>query len=504
MIFSQKKAKLKILFVSSEEAPFAKIGGLGEVMFSLPRALNELGHDARVMMPRYGTIKPSEFDLKTEYEGLAVPTAPEQGGKRLVCNVLRYDRTSAPRSPVTTYFLENQEYYELRSNAYGYKDDAVRFALLSRGALEFLNDGADWLPDVIVATDWMTGFLPNLLATDYRDYKRFQKLATVFSIHNLGSQGPLRNYRFIPEMERDDGYGPLPDFLSERMQNINSMRRGIMHADVINTVSPKYAAEITTGEFGEGLDGLLRERRERLFGILNGIDYETADPAKDPLVAKNFASKNLPAREENKLFLQKRFGLEPDKNKFVAGIVSRLTNQKGFELLFPVIDTFLKASQAQLIVVGEGDPEIMTFFHELEKKWPGQVSAHLQFDAELPRLIFAGADVILVPSYFEPSGLTQMEAMHYGAVPAARKTGGLADTIEDFSPETKKGTGFLFEEYDPSSFLVAIIRAWVNWRHREAWKQIQKRAMEKDFSWLHSAKEYEKLFKLALKFRAKA
>lgn len=502
MNFFSKSQKLNILFVTTEQAPFAKVGGLGEVMFSLPRALNELGHDARVMIPRYGTIKLSEFDLKMEYEGLAVPTAPEQNGQKLACNVFRYDQTSDPRSPVTTYFLENQEYYEFRSNIYGYKDDSVRFALLSRGALEFLNDGADWLPDVIVVTDWMTGFLPNFLATDYRDYKRFQKLATVFSIHNLESQGPLRHYRFIPEMEWDDGYGSIPDFFSERMQNINAMRRGIRYADIINTVSAKYAEEITTGEFGEGLDGLLRERRERLFGILNGIDYETVDPAKDPLLAKNFTSKNLQAREENKLALQKRFGLKQDKDIFLAGIVSRLTSQKGFDLLEPVAEDFLKTAGAQLVVVGEGDPDIMSFFKELENKFPGEVRTRLQFDEELPRLIFAGADVILVPSHFEPSGLIQMEAMRYGAVPVARKVGGLADTIDDFAPETGKGTGFLFEEATPTALLIAIVRAFTNWRHKKSWSKLQKTVMEKDFSWLRSAKEYEKLFRLALKLRA--
>src|SRR3989344_4642109 len=441
MIFPQKKSRLKILFVSTEETTFAKVGGLGEVMVSLPRALNELGHDARVMLPRYGTIDPYLHNLKLEYEGLQVPTAPENGGKRLVCNVLRFDPTSETRSPVTTYFLENREYYELRSNAYGYKDDPVRFALLSRGALEFLADGADWLPDGIVATDWMTGFIPNLLATDYAEYKRLKNIATVFSIHNLESQGPLRHHRFIPEMERDDGYGSLPDFFSERMENINAMRRGIRYADVINTVSLKYAEEICTPEFGEGLDGLLRERRGRLVGI--------------------------------------------------------------FKFLLRVAVPFLKPTPPQFIVVGEGDPEIMTAFKELEKKWPGQVRTHLQFDDELPRLIFAGADAILVPSYFEPSGLIQMEAMRYGAVPVARQTGGLADTVEDFSPEEKRGTGFLFEEYEPSSLLVALVRTWENWRQKEAWKKIQKRAMEKDFSWLASAREYEKLFRLALKLRAK-
>lgn len=502
MIFSPRNRKLKILFVSSEEAPFAKVGGLGEVMFSLPRALRDLGHDARVMIPRYGTIKLAEHNFKIAYEGLAVPTAPEQGGRRIICNIRQYEQNSNPYSPVTTYFLENQEYFELRSNIYGYNDDSIRFALLSRGALEFLNDAADWLPDVIVATDWMTGFIPNFLATDYRDYKRLQKLATVFSIHNLESQGPLRHHRFIPEMERDDGYGPIPDFFSERMQNINAMRRGIMYADVINTVSAKYAAEITTEEFGEGLDGLLRERRGRLFGILNGIDYETVNPATDQLLAKNFTSKKPGDREDNKLALQKRFGLKQDKNVFVAGIVSRLTDQKGFDLLEQVIDDFLKTTGAQLVVVGEGDPKIMSFFEELENKFPGEVRAHLQFDENLPHQIFAGVDVILVPSHFEPSGLTQMEAMRYGAVPIARKVGGLADTIEDFVPETGKGTGFLFEEAAPTAFLIALVRAFTNWRHKKSWSKLQKAVMEKDFSWLASAKEYEKLLRLALKLKA--
>ncbi|KKU06423.1 MAG: Glycogen synthase GlgA [Parcubacteria group bacterium GW2011_GWA2_45_30] len=501
--FLGKKPPLRILFVTSEEAPFAKVGGLGEIMFSLPRALNKLGHDARVMIPRYGTIERSLPPFNMEYEGLDVPTAPEQSGTRLICNVLRCDSTDDPHSPTITYFLENKEYYELRSNIYGYKDDAVRFALLTRGCLEFLNHGSDWLPDILVATDWMTGFLPNFLATDYREYKKIRKIASVFSIHNLNSQGPQGDHRFIPESELDNGYGSIPDFFDLRMENINAMRRGILYADVINTVSQKYAQEIMTEEFGEGLDGILRERRDRIFGILNGIDYETNNPAADNYLAANFSVKNLERRGENKIYLQKHFGLPQGQQIFLSGIVSRLTKQKGFSLFPPVIESFLKETRSQIIIMGTGEIEIMTYFQDLEKKFPDQVRAQLQFDGVLPHLIFAGADVVLVPSNFEPSGLTQMEAMRYGAIPVARRVGGLADTIEDFNPETQEGTGFLFDEFNPMAFLIALIRSFVNWKHHASWRKLQCSAMEKDFSWERSAKEYERLFYLAADFHAR-
>lgn len=499
-----KKPPLKVLFVTSEEAPFAKVGGLGEVMFSLPRALNRLGHDTRVMIPRYGTIERTFPPLRMAYEGLSVPTAPEQKGKRLVCNVLRYDATADPQSPVTTYFLENSEYFELRSNVYGYKDDGIRFALLSRGCLEFLNLNREWMPDILVSTDKLTGLVSNFLATDYRDYKRLQGLTTVFSIHNLEYQMTSnKNHRFIPESERDDGYGPVPDFFDPRLDDINSVRRGIIYSDVINTVSQKYAEEITTEEFGEGLDGILREKRDRLFGILNGLDYKTNDPATDPLLTANFTVKSLNKRAENKLALQKRFGFTQDPNIFLAGVVSRLTKQKGFTLFPTIIEAFLKTTHSQLILVGTGDQEIMQFFQNLEKKFPYQVKAHLQFDGDLPKLIFAGADVMLVPSYFEPSGLTQMEAMRYGSIPVARRVGGLADTIDDYRPETGIGTGFLFDDFEPMDFLIALVRALVNWRHKPSWLNLQKQAMNKNFSWEVSAHEYERVFRQAIELHAK-
>lgn len=490
---------MKILFVTSEEAPFAKVGGLGEVIFSLPRALNRLGHDARVMMPLYGTVDLEKFKLSYIHKDLQVPTSSESDTKNLVCNVRRYKPKDLSKDPVMTYFLENREYYELRSNVYGYTDDRIRFALLSRGCLEFLNTSSEWLPDVIVCADWMTGYLLNYFKLEYKDSKKLRGIATVLSIHNLQGQGTEKPQRFISEMQRDDGHGPIPDFFDDRLKNINAMKRGIMYADVVNTVSSTYAKEITTEEYGEGLEDLLSEKREKLYGILNGIDYETNNPATDKCVSAKFTTHNLEDREENKAVLQKRMGLPQKKDAFVMGIVSRITRQKGFNLLQPIIEPFLKITGSQLIVVGTGDPEIMDFFIALEKKFPEQVVAFMQFDAELPHLIYSGCDVLLIPSKFEPSGLTQMEAMRFGAIPIARKTGGLADTIDDFDPSKGNvGTGFLFENMDAQELLIALTRAYTNWQHRTDWKKLQKRAMEKDFSWDHSAKEYAILFQKAI------
>ena len=499
MSFFKKDRKLKILFVTTEEAPFAQVGGLGGVMFALPRALRALGHDARVMIPYYGSIDKSIFLPTYIFTDLNVPTESGNSGKQLICNVRMLEETPGSRSPAPTYFLENQEYYETRANIYGYTDDRVRFALLSRGCLEFLNFSRDWRPDIIVTTDWMTGYLPNLLKTDYKDYRNLQDIATLFSIHNLSSQGTVRHHQFLQETERDDGYGPLPGFFDERLSYINAMRRGILYADLINTVSPTYASEITTPEFGEGLDSLLREKRGRLFGVLNGIDYVTNNPENDPYLAKNFSLNSMQNRSENKIALQKRFGLPQDENIFMLGIVSRLVRQKGFGLLEPILADFIKETNAQLVMLGTGDTSIMDIFQKFEKEFPSKVRTHFQFEETIPHLIYAGCDVLLVPSQFEPSGLIQMEAMRFGAVPIARKTGGLADSISDYTPDTNQGDGFLFNEFKPNALLVAMTRAFVNWRYKEKWLGLQKRAMIKDFSWDRSAREYITLFRRAIK-----
>lgn len=492
------KKGLKILFVSSEEAPFAKVGGLGEVMFSLPRALKRLGYDARVMMPLYGTVDQEKYKLTYVKKRVSVSTSAESSGDPVVCNMRKFESSGHGQSPVTTYFLENQEYYELRSNVYGYKDDRMRFLLLCRGCLEYFAGSPEWKPDVIVSTDWMAGYLPNILKTEYRNHPYLKRVASVFSIHNMSSQGLDKPERYIEESERDDGKSPLPDMFSDRLASINSMRRGIMYADMVNTVSQKYAEEITTEEYGAGLDRLLSHKRGKLIGILNGIDYETNNPATDKLLAARYDARNPEVRSANKIALQRRLGLLENKSAFLVGIVSRITRQKGFDLLKPIIEPFLRLTGAQLAVVGTGDPEIMDSFRALETKMPGQVVAYMQYDNDLPHMIFSGCDVLLIPSRFEPSGLTQMEAMRYGTVPIARKTGGLADSIDDYSPESGRGTGFLFEQSDPLELLIAMTSAYSCWRHRAEWKSLQRRVMTRNFSWDHSAHEYAAMFKKAL------
>lgn len=493
MSLLSKKGPFKVLFIASEAAPFVKVGGLGEIMFSLPLALRELGHDARVMIPRYAHVDGEKYPMVMELEGLNMGTSETDPYGILKCNVLKYQNEKS-----ITYFLENMEYYEKRANVYGYGDDTIRWVLLSKGTLEFLKR-SEWKPDIIVACDWQAGFISNYLHTEYKDDPILKNITTVFSIHNLKFQG-MFDPNFVSEMDFDAGHQDIPPLPDEKIVKLNGMRRGIFYADVINTVSPNYAKEILTEEFGETLDKLLGERKSRLFGILNGINTESLNPETDPDLAVNYSFKNIDKRRENKVALQKQFGIGADQNKFVAGIVSRLDSQKGFELFMQMLAQFLDNVDTQLVVTGEGDPRYRVFFEELKNKYPDRIGLHLAFDPRMTRLILAGSDVILVPSKFEPCGLVQMEAMRYGAIPIVRKVGGLADSVEDFDPATQKGTGFVFEKFDPFSLTIAMVRAHEIYRQKDIWSKIVKRAMMQDFSWKKSATEYLKLFEMALRF----
>jgi starch synthase len=513
-LFKTPKSSRKILFIAPEAKPFAKAGGLGEVMFSLPRAMAKLGHDARVMIPRYADIDPDKYHLRMEYSGLEVPTDSVSGKDNepafLTCNVRKFDPSmqsgssidSDEKNPVITYFLENQEYYEKRSNVYGYSDDAVRWALFCRGVLEFLRVSKDWMPDVIVSSDWQTGFLSSYLNTSYKQLPKFANLTTVFMIHNLYYQG-MFDHRYVNEMDFDDGQSAMPSLFDPRLLNINGMRRGIMYSDLVTTVSPTYSQEIMTKEFGEMLDELLKERRARVHGVLNGIDYEEFNPETDKNLPVNYRANSLTKRAKNKEELQAKFGLPKDKKVPVVAIVSRLVEQKGFDLLFGMTEPLLKELGFQLVIVGGGDGKYMGYFKELAEKFPQQVSAHLSFDPILPRLIFGGADMILIPSRFEPCGLVQMEAMRYGVVPVVRKTGGLNDSVTDFNTKTGIGNGFVFSDYNALSMGIALTRAMEHYRNPITWREIQKQAMARNFSWEKSAEEYTKLYDLAINFKTK-
>lgn len=487
---------LKVLFVATEVAPFASIGGLSQVMFFLPRALKRLGVDVRIFLPKFGSIDEKKYGIKMLYQGLRVPTGEKEGTRELVCNVKIWE--GGVKEPIV-YFLENMEYYEMRANVYGYTDDPIRFALLSRGALEFLKV-SDWTPDVINCNDWHTGFLVNYLRTTYKTEPKLKKIATVYSIHNLTHQGTF-DHRFVSELEIDDGRSQIASFFNERLGKQNFMKRGILYADIINTVSENYAKEILTPEYGEGLDPLLKEVRTKVFGVLNGLDYDDFNPSIDKIIKTNFSLKNMTKRQDNKLDLQKEFGLPQSLETPILAIAGRLTEQKGLDLFPRVLPFLLSEYPIQFIAMGGGDNKYRGFFAEIEKKFPRQVGTHLLPNWTLPRKIFAGADMFLAPSKWEPGGITVIEAMRYGSIPIVRATGGLADTVVDYDPDKHEGTGFSFRNYNDLSFFATIVRALESYKDKPEWQGLIRRAMKKDYSWHASAQKYLDLYERAITFR---
>lgn len=490
---------LKILFVAAEVAPFASVGGLSQVMYFLPKALKKMGHDVAIFMPRYGTIDEKKYRIRPLMTGLKVPTGETSGVKELICNVKV--RTGNKYEP-TVYFLENMEYYEKRANVYGYSDDPVRFALLSRGALEWLSKSA-WRPDLIHTNDWHTGYLVNYLHNTYKDDTKLKSIAALFTIHNLAHQGVI-DFRFAPPLDLDDGTGSLVTLLSERLKKQNALKRGIINADIVNTVSERYSREILTPEYGAGLDNLLKQVRAKVYGVLNGLDYDDFNPATDKLIKQNFTSKTLKLRLENKSDLQKEFNLPVDPRTPVFAMSSRLSDQKGLELVVKVLPYLLKEFEIQFIIVGEGDNKYREFFAKLEQEFPKQVGTHLMVNWQLPRKIFAGADMLLLPSKFEPGGIVVMEGMRYGAVPVVRATGGLADIVTDFDIEKNSGNGFVFKEFSELSFFGALTRALEIYRCGKMWQGLVRRAMQADFSWEVAAAKYSDLYQRAIEYRKEA
>lgn len=495
-------AHLKVLFVSAEVAPFSSVGGLSQVSFFLTRALYKMGVDIRIFTPKYGTLDEQKFPTHMVLPGLSVPTNETGGGKNpkeLICNVKSFAETKK-REP-TVYLLENMEYFEKRANVYGYSDDHIRFGLLSRGALEFIKKGF-FVPDLIHVNDWHTGYLVNFLREEYKDDPGLAKIATLLSVHNL-FQGNF-DFEHASQMDFDDGKGRLSGFFTDQFLKQNALRRGVISADVVNTVSETYATEITREEFGRSLASLFKELRGKLYGVLNGLDYSEFNPATDKVIKRTYNGRDLKFRVENKLDLQKIFGLTVDPAKPLVAIWGRLVEQKGLDLVLPTIEFALIELGVQLVVMGGGDDKYRDFFANLEKKFPGQVGTHLRSDFILPRKIIAGADMALFPSRYEPGGIVAMEAMRYGCVPIARAVGGLADSISDYDPETDQGTGFLFKKFANESFLVCLARALEVYKNKKEWVKIMRRAMEADFSWTKSAEKYFNLYHRAVRFRKEA
>jgi starch synthase len=484
-----ERQSLKVLFLSAEVVPFAKTGGLADVAGSLPKAIRALGHDIRVAMPRYGRIDPVKFELKEVLPAFPVPMDKRTEEAAVLQGVIGRD--------VPVYMIENAKYYD-RDGIYMYPDDAERFVFFCRSALEMLGR-LGWRPDIIHCNDWHTAIVPNWLKTLYRDDPLFAHTATVYTIHNLAYQGIFGHRVLEIAGIAEQGFMYHPEMV-DLSEVVDLMARGIFFADVINTVSERYAQEILTPEFGEKLDPLLRERRERLFGIVNGIDYEVMNPATDKYIAQNYDLDHLQKRVANKMDLQKEANLQQDPVIPLIGVISRLTDQKGFDILGDVIDHVLDLD-LQLVLLGTGDPHYHEMFSRIAQAYPGRVAVFLTFNASLAQKIYAGSDMFLMPSRFEPCGLGQLIAMRYGSVPIVRATGGLADTVQDLNPTTGEGNGFSFVRHDRWTLFATIVRAVENYKYRETWQKLQVRGMTADFSWNASAKKYVDLYWRALQLQ---
>jgi starch synthase len=484
-----ENGSLRILLLAAEVVPFAKTGGLADVAGTLPKAVRALGHDIRVAMPRYGRIDSAKFQLQERVPSFDVPIHRTTEPARLLRATIGTD--------IPVYMVDNAKYFD-REGIYMYPDDADRFIFFCRAMLEALKH-LDWRPDVIHCHDWHTAIVPNWLNTIYKDDPFFADIATVYTIHNLAYQG-IFGYRVLEIAGLDEwGFQYHPD-MADLNEVVDLMGRGIYWADLVSTVSETYAREILTPEYGERLDPLLCDRRDRLFGILNGIDYEMTNPATDPHLATNYEATSLDRRPQNKSALQREAKLPEEPGVPLIGIISRLTDSKGFDILSEAIDHILDLG-VQFVLMGTGEQQYHDLLGRMVRLYPHQLAIFLTFNAPLAQRIFAGSDIFLMPSRFEPCGTGQLIAMHYGSVPVVRATGGLADTVQDYDPRTGQGTGFVFHDYDCWKLFAAIVRAIEIFAHRDLWRQIQLRGMSADFSWDRSARKYIDLYRRAIASR---
>ncbi len=471
---------INVLFASSEVFPFAKTGGLGDVAGSLPKAISKSGADIRVVMPNYGTI-PQEFKDSMEFLGYIYV---DLSWRHQYCGILKLVHDG-----ITYYFTDN-EYYFKREELYGYFDQAEQFTFFCRAIIEML-PAIGFKPDIIHCNDWQTGIVSLLLKAGYKT-AFFSKIRTVFTIHNLKYQGVFPKEVLSDLMDVGWQY-----FTSDGMEfhdNVNYMKAGLVYSHSISTVSPTYAQEIKTDFYGEGLKDVLLRRSNDLYGILNGIDYEKNDPKTDPRIYGPYSFDNVNLKYENKRRLQQELGLPEKPDIPIIGIISRLTDQKGFDLIECVLEDILQLD-IQLVLLGKGDEHYEHIFEAAAARHSDRVSASITFNDTLSHRIYAGSDMFLMPSLFEPCGLGQIFSFRYGAVPIVRETGGLNDTVRSYDESTGAGNGFTFSNYNAHDMLNSIRRAVDFYNNKkDIWQLLVQRGMTADFSWDKSAGEYMKMY----------
>lgn len=474
-----------IAFIGSECHPFVKTGGLGDVMYALPRELVKQNCDVRVILPRYACI-PQKYQEKMEYRGEFYMDLG-QTGRNYYVGIMEYVWDG-----VVYDFIDNQEFFSAGNPYISLVDDIPKYCYFSKAALAALNY-LNWIPDIIHCHDWQAALVPVYLRTMFQD-SPVGRAKTVLTIHNLRFQGIYN----IPTIQYWTG---LPDevfemgALKQDYEDANMLKGGLAYADRITTVSGTYAWEIQTPEYGEKLEEHLRYHSYKLRGIVNGIDYGMWNPATDPALAVNYDITNvLDHKWQNKLALQEELGLVQDQGKFVIGLISRLTNQKGLDLVNAIVPELMDGN-TQVVVLGTGDKQYEDTFRYYENAYRGMFSACIQYDESRAHRIYAGADALLVPSRFEPCGLTQLNAMHYGTLPIVRETGGLKDTVQPYNLFDGEGNGFTFDRYDAGLLLDAINRAKTEYFvNRYHWDEVVQRDMAKDVSWQNSARQYKDLY----------
>ena len=472
---------MKVLFVASEAVPFIKTGGLADVAGSLPKSLKAEGVDIRVILPKYGSIK-EEWTSKMSHVGnITVPVSWRD--KYAGVDMIEHDG-------VTYYFLDNEEYFK-RDSLYGYFDDAERFAFFSRAVLNVL-PMLDFWPDVIHTNDWHAGMVNVFLKLDHIGDERYAGIKTLFSIHNLKYQGVFPKSVMNDVLGLDWKYFNNGDL--EFYDAVNYMKAGIIYADFVGTVSRTYAQEIQYDYFGENLDGLLRKRSDSLFGIVNGIDYDVYNPATDKNLLYTYDVNSWNKKVDNKVRLQEDLGLPVKRDTPIIAMVTRLVEAKGLDLLVRIMDELLATEDAQFVLLGTGDKRYEDWFQGLQWRFPDKVSANIRFSNQLAQRIYASADIFLMPSIYEPCGIGQLIALRYGTVPVVRATGGLRDTIQPYNKYTGEGNGYIFENINAHDMAYVIKQALGDYRDKSVWNHLVENAMNSDYSWKNSAKEYINLF----------
>ncbi len=487
---------MKIAFVSSEVEPYAKTGGLADVAGSLPIALEKLGCEVKIFLPKYFQIDEDKYGLHYNWN-VGEMIIRVAGHSRSV----HLHQATLPNSNIQVNFIDCPHYYH-RGHIYtNDPDEDERFILLCKGVIETLQR-MQWVPDIIHCNDWQTGLLPLFVKDNYSWDRMFKSTAFLFTIHNIGYQGRFpKSTMFKAELKGEYFYpgGPV-----EMAGTVSFMKAGILFSEMISTVSETYANEILTPEYGAGMNPVLLQRKNDLYGILNGIDYTVWNPEDDKLIPFRYSSHYLSGKMKNKKFLLEHANLPFDENLPLIGIVSRMVTQKGFDIFSDALENLVQLP-AQWAILGSGEDRFEDLFQNMAHHLPDKVFTYIGYNNELAHLIEAAADILLMPSHYEPCGLNQIYSLKYGTVPVVRKTGGLADTVLDwhealsFGNET--GTGFSFNDYSSYAFYTTVERALRTFHDKETWKKIQKNGMSKDYSWDSSAKEYLTLYEQAVKTR---